>query len=225
MRQPPGRQIIMVGFLQAQNCTNVVSSWRHPESTPGLHLARLLPRDRPHPGSWQIPSRLLRRPAGHARPLRQRPRAHRAVRHPLREARPGRRADDHGHGDRAAGPRRHLLHHLLPAVPCRAAVPDRRSDDARTRRVERGDLDERGRGLEHGPRRCGRARHPLRPRRRVHGSRAGALGFVGGRCHRRRPRHRACSRIPARCIASITPGRISARAGRSPCRARRRAIR
>ena len=26
------RQITMVGFLQAQNCTNLVSSWRHPES-------------------------------------------------------------------------------------------------------------------------------------------------------------------------------------------------
>src|ERR1700745_1463969 len=26
------RQMIMVGFLQAQNCTNLVSSWRHPES-------------------------------------------------------------------------------------------------------------------------------------------------------------------------------------------------
>jgi len=26
------RQIVMVGFLQAQNCTNLVSSWRHPKS-------------------------------------------------------------------------------------------------------------------------------------------------------------------------------------------------
>jgi FMN-dependent oxidoreductase (nitrilotriacetate monooxygenase family) len=26
------RQMVMVGFLQAQNCTNLVSSWRHPES-------------------------------------------------------------------------------------------------------------------------------------------------------------------------------------------------
>ena len=26
------RQMTMVGFLQAQNCTNLVSSWRHPES-------------------------------------------------------------------------------------------------------------------------------------------------------------------------------------------------
>ena len=26
------RQMVMVGFLQAQNCTNLVSSWRHPDS-------------------------------------------------------------------------------------------------------------------------------------------------------------------------------------------------
>src|SRR5665213_849722 len=26
------RQMVMVGFLQAQNCTNIPSSWRHPES-------------------------------------------------------------------------------------------------------------------------------------------------------------------------------------------------
>jgi len=30
MRQPPGRQIVMVGFLQAHNCTNLLTSWRHP---------------------------------------------------------------------------------------------------------------------------------------------------------------------------------------------------
>ena len=30
------RQMTMVGFLQAQNCTNLASSWRHPLSrTPG----------------------------------------------------------------------------------------------------------------------------------------------------------------------------------------------
>src|SRR3979409_22375 len=26
------RQMVMVGFLQAQNCTNLPASWRHPES-------------------------------------------------------------------------------------------------------------------------------------------------------------------------------------------------
>jgi hypothetical protein len=32
MQQSTGRHIVMVGFLQAQNCANQVSSWRHPES-------------------------------------------------------------------------------------------------------------------------------------------------------------------------------------------------
>ncbi len=36
------RQIVMVGFLQAQNCTNLVSSWRHPESRQDFDLARVL---------------------------------------------------------------------------------------------------------------------------------------------------------------------------------------
>ena len=26
------RQMVLVGFLQAQNCTTLASSWRHPES-------------------------------------------------------------------------------------------------------------------------------------------------------------------------------------------------
>src|SRR4029079_2503776 len=29
---PTMRQITLVGFLQAQNCTNIASSWRHPRS-------------------------------------------------------------------------------------------------------------------------------------------------------------------------------------------------
>ncbi len=32
MQQSTGRHIVMVGFLQAQNCASLVSSWRHPES-------------------------------------------------------------------------------------------------------------------------------------------------------------------------------------------------
>lgn len=33
------RQMVMVGFLQAQNCTNLPSSWRHPESRSDAHSA------------------------------------------------------------------------------------------------------------------------------------------------------------------------------------------
>ena len=33
------RQMAMVGFLQAQNCTNLPSSWRHPQSRDDAHSA------------------------------------------------------------------------------------------------------------------------------------------------------------------------------------------
>ena len=33
------RQMILVGFLQAQNCTNFVGSWRHPEASPDFMSA------------------------------------------------------------------------------------------------------------------------------------------------------------------------------------------
>ena len=33
------RQMVMVGFLQAQNCTNLPCSWRHPESRDDAHSA------------------------------------------------------------------------------------------------------------------------------------------------------------------------------------------
>jgi FMN-dependent oxidoreductase (nitrilotriacetate monooxygenase family) len=33
------RQMVMVGFLQAQNCTNLPSSWRHPDSRDDAHSA------------------------------------------------------------------------------------------------------------------------------------------------------------------------------------------
>jgi len=33
------RQMVMIGFLQAQNCTNLPCSWRHPESRDDAHSA------------------------------------------------------------------------------------------------------------------------------------------------------------------------------------------
>ena len=33
------RQMVMVGFLQAQNCTNLPCSWRHPELRDDAHSA------------------------------------------------------------------------------------------------------------------------------------------------------------------------------------------
>src|SRR5262249_46574408 len=54
---PPMRQIILVGFLQAQNCSNLASSWRHPQSrtdswSPEFyrHIGRVLEEGRFHLG-------------------------------------------------------------------------------------------------------------------------------------------------------------------------------
>ncbi|MGB7888859.1 MAG: LLM class flavin-dependent oxidoreductase, partial [Xanthobacteraceae bacterium] len=51
------RQMIMVGFLQAQNCTNLASSWRHRQSrtdswSPDFyrHIGRVLEAGRFHLG-------------------------------------------------------------------------------------------------------------------------------------------------------------------------------
>jgi FMN-dependent oxidoreductase (nitrilotriacetate monooxygenase family) len=56
-RTAPMRQIIMVGFLQAQNCTNLASSWRHPASrtdswSPDFyrHIGRVLEEGKFHLG-------------------------------------------------------------------------------------------------------------------------------------------------------------------------------
>jgi FMN-dependent oxidoreductase (nitrilotriacetate monooxygenase family) len=54
---PPMRRMILVGFLQAQNCTNIASSWRHPASrtdswSPDFyrHIGRVLEEGRFHLG-------------------------------------------------------------------------------------------------------------------------------------------------------------------------------
>jgi FMN-dependent oxidoreductase (nitrilotriacetate monooxygenase family) len=51
------RQMILVGFLQAQNCTNIASSWRHPASRPDSwspdfyrHIGRVLEAGKFHLG-------------------------------------------------------------------------------------------------------------------------------------------------------------------------------
>ena len=51
------RQMILVGFLQAQNCTNLASSWRHPQSrsdswSPDFyrHIGRVLEAGKFHLG-------------------------------------------------------------------------------------------------------------------------------------------------------------------------------
>ena len=119
------RQMVMVGFLQAQNCTNLPSSWRHPLSRDDATSADYYQEIAPHSRSRQIPHRLLRRPPRHAGSARQRSRAHGRIWHPLRENGPDRRADDDGRGDDQARPRLHRLDHLLRAVRRGAQLPDR----------------------------------------------------------------------------------------------------
>ena len=53
------RQMVLVGFLQAQNCTNLPSSWRHPDSRDDSmsadyyqEIARILEGDPSHKDHW-----------------------------------------------------------------------------------------------------------------------------------------------------------------------------
>ena len=219
------RQMVMVGFLQAQNCTNFVGSWRHPDSRDDSMSAdyyrtigRVLEEGKFHLGFFDD---RLAMPDRYGNDHR----AHRRERHPLREDGPDHHADGDGHGDRAARPRRHLLHHLFRAVPRRARVRHARPDDRRPRRVERRHVDERRRGAEHGPRRAlasttRATTAPTSSWRSCSGT--GIPGTTTRSCSTSRP---ACSRIPTRCGGSTTREHASARAARSPCRARRRAIR
>ena len=219
------RQMTLVGFLQAQNCTNFVGSWRHPLARQDFTSAEYYRRIGRGPRSREVPPRLLRRPPRHARPVRRRPRPHRRQRHPLRQARPDHHPHRHGHGDRTPRSRRHLLDHLFRAVPRRPRVRHARPGDRRPSRLEHRHLDERRRGPEHGPRLPRRPRPPLRPCRRVPRSRHGPLGRVGGRRHRRRPRAPACSPTRKKSTAWTTTASSSAPAARSPCPAPPRATR
>src|SRR4026208_2064723 len=56
-RPPTMRQMTLVGFLQAQNCTNIASSWRHPQSRTDTwspdyyrHVGRVLEQGKFHFG-------------------------------------------------------------------------------------------------------------------------------------------------------------------------------
>ena len=213
-RLPAGAELHQSGELLA------------PSAVAHRHLVGgLLPAHRPRAGAGQVSSRLLRRPAVDAGHVRPRPRARRPARHPLREARRRHRAHRHGHGDRAARPRRDLFDQLLRAVPCGAAVRHARPDDRGRAAWNVVTSLNDGEAQNMGRDEVDRPRSALRPRRRVHGGRARPLGRLGGRRHRpgqgerpvRAPRQGPSPR-PSRAI-------LLARAGRSRCRARRRATR
>ncbi len=125
-------------------------SWRHPQSRDDAHSADYYQEIAPHARGGQVPHRVLRRPPGDARPLRQRPCPHRRVRHPRHQDGPADRADDHGRGDEQARPRLDLLDHLLRAVRRGPPVFHPRPDDRRPRRLERRHLGQRRRGANMG---------------------------------------------------------------------------
>ncbi len=124
------RQMTLVAFLQAQNCTNLASSWRHPQSRTDTwspdyyrHIGRVLEEGKFHLGFFDD---RLSMPDMYGRDH-----AH-TVRHGIRcvklDAVTVLTRD--GHGDRAARARRHLFDQLLRAVPRGAPVRHARPDDA-----------------------------------------------------------------------------------------------
>ena len=131
------RQMALVGFLQAQNCTNLPSSWRHPESRDDSMSADY----------YQEIARILEAGKFHMAFFDD------------RLAMPDRYGNDHAHtveyGIRCvkmdplivlttmgmvtdeARARLDLLDHLLRAVRRRAPFRHPRPDDGRTRGLER----------------------------------------------------------------------------------------
>ena len=134
------RQMALVGFLQAQNCTNLPSSWRHPDSRDDSMSADY----------YQEIARILEAGKFHMAFFDD------------RLAMPDRYNNDHAHtveyGIRCVkmdpvivlttmgmvteklGLGLDLLDHLLRAVRRGAALCDARPDDGRPRRLERRDV-------------------------------------------------------------------------------------
>ena len=218
------RQMVMVGFLQAQNCTNLPSSWRHPESRDDSMSADY----------YQEIARILEAGKFHMAFFDD------------RLAMPDRYGNDHAHtveyGIRCVKMDPVIVlttmgmatEKLGLASTCSTTYyepfdvarrfADPRSDDRRPRRLERRDLGQRRRSPQYGQGRPSRPRLALRPRRRIHGGGARPLGYLGRRRARSSTRRAAASPIRPRSSGSITRDNSSSRAGRSRCRAPPRAI-
>ena len=121
----------MVGFLQAQNCSIAPGSWRHPAAatdflTPDYftRVARVLEDGKFHLAFFDD---RLAMPDIYGRDHVA------AVENGIRVVKmdPVTILDGDVGGDLEARPRRHLLDHLLRAVPRRAAVRDAGPDDPR----------------------------------------------------------------------------------------------
>ena len=142
------RQMVLVGFLQAQNCSNYPASWRHPESATDFltadyyqRIARILEAGKFHLAFFDDRLALPDIYGGdHAEAVRNGVRVVKMDPIPILTMMGG--------GDHAARAGRDLLDHLLPAVSRGAHVLDPRSHERRPGGLERRDLAQRFRGRE-----------------------------------------------------------------------------
>ncbi len=146
------RQMTLVAFLQAQNCTNFVGSWRHPEASPAFmtadyyrHIARVLEAGKFHVGFFD--DRL-------AMPDRYGSNHAHTVANGIRCVKmdPLTILTVMGMATERLGLGCDVFHHLFRTVPCRAGLRHARPDDQRPRRLECRHVDERRRSAEHGAR-------------------------------------------------------------------------
>ena len=221
----PNRMMKLIAFLQAQNCSNLPGSWRHPATmldflTPEYYqrIARTLEDGKIQMAFFDDRLALPDLYTGHHAP---------AVGAGVRAVKldPATVLMTMGMATTRLGLGRHLLDDLLRAVSCRARLRDDGSDAEGPGRLERRDLAEQRGGRQFRVSRAYGARRPLRPRRRIHGGRARPLEHLGRRRADPRQGDQPLRRPRRKCIGSTTRENISARAGRSACRARRRAIR
>ena len=191
----PSRQMTLVAFMQAQNCSNYVGSWRHPSSMPDFmspeyyqRIARTLEDAQVRPG-------VLRRPPGACRTstattiARRSPTASAAVKldptivlMTMAVATPRL-----GLGSTYSTTYYEPFHvaRLFATLDLMTGGP---------RRLERRHLAQQLGGREFRPRGASRARPALRPRRRVHGGRHRPVGHLGRRRADRRQADRPLRR-------------------------------
>jgi len=219
----PMRQLILVGFLQAQNCTNLASSWRHPQSrtdscSPDFysHIGRVLEEGKFHLGFFDD---RLSMPDMYGRNH-----AH-TVEHGIRCVKLdavtvltvlGMATERLGLGATYSTSYYEPFHVARVFATLDLMTGGRAAWNVVTS-LNDGEAQNMGRDGGNRP------RPALRPPRRIHGNRARALGTHGKTMPSFKTKRRACSPSRTRFIASIIKAAISVRADRSPCHARREA--
>ena len=185
----------LAAFVCAGPTSGSHAGWRHPAADRDITSLGLLHPPRPDPGGRLLRLRLPRRyPCGagpsrrqHGQPASLR-RAGRAA------ARSADRARRDVRGDAPCRPRLHRLHHLFRAVRRGARAGDAGSPQRRPRRVEHRHLVPAGGSAQFRPRGPALPQRTLRPRRRIHGGRLRAVGFLERRCAGARSRRPAVRR-------------------------------